>query len=96
MTYHLPSHVGPEDDSHIYRALDEINEWKDLSPITHLHDLVILSIDFSTTDLIDLGDEEIEKAFEHARAAPYPSSPDWVKTNVANNNHLSMPIYTSD
>ena len=92
MTYRLSSHVGPEDDSDIYRDRDEVSAWEQSSPITHLEGLLSEQIDLTTTDLAASVDVEIAQAFENALAAPYPNPPDWTNVNITNNDHLLIPI----
>ncbi len=92
LTYRLSSHVGPEDDSEIYRDPLEVKSWKQQSPISHLEGLLSGQSTLQSADIVVSVDQEIEQAFENALNAPYPSTPDWTKINVTNNDHLLIPI----
>lgn len=67
-TYRYVQHCGPDNDDHLgYRSPGEIALWKDMDP------LVINQVKHHPTD----GDviaitNEINEAFEHAKAAPFP------------------------
>lgn len=67
-TYRYVQHCGPDNDDHLgYRDIREIALWKDLDP------LVINQVAMHPTDADVIAiTNEIDEAFAHAQASPFP------------------------
>lgn len=64
-TYRLIEHCGPETDDHLgYRPKEEVDYWKNLDPLSKMS--------FEDSVVSDIN-AEIEEAFAHAEAAPFPA-----------------------
>jgi pyruvate dehydrogenase E1 component alpha subunit len=80
-TYRWNSHVGPEDDSaNAYRKSDEIDFWKNNSPLTLLEEKLRANgwLDDKKLEKFESEvAEEIAANFKFAKESPFPSDTDW-------------------
>lgn len=78
-TYRYLQHCGPDNDDNLgYRSPEEIDKWKDLDP------LVINWVEAHAADRIGAIVHEIDEAFEHAKASPFPDESEVGKYVYAN------------
>jgi TPP-dependent pyruvate/acetoin dehydrogenase alpha subunit len=92
-TYRLNSHVGPEDDSiNQYRSIEEINFWKNNSPLVLLSEKLrsvnILTDDLETQYEAEIA-AEIDENFKFAKESPFPDDTDWYKMNYSSQTPLA-------
>ena len=68
MTYRISSHVGPENDSSVYRDKEEIEQWEKLCPIKNFEKLVDEDL-LQKDEVVASISEEIDLAFSNAKSA---------------------------
>jgi len=83
-TYRLSSHVGPEDDSKIYRTKQEIEQWEKLCPLKNFEKLIINNSRFNKNDITNKISKEISEAFMIAKKSKFLTVDDWNSWNYSN------------
>ena len=86
ITYRQSSHVGPENDSSIYRTNGEIEQWKKLCPIKNFKKIIDKKISYSDTKIKSKISKEIEQAFNFAKKSKFFNlkENEWEKLNYSN------------
>jgi len=86
MTYRQNSHVGPENDSPIYRSELEIEQWKKLCPIKNFKKILDKKINLPAEKIKNKISSEIDQAFNFARKSKFFNlkENDWEKLNYSN------------
>jgi pyruvate dehydrogenase E1 component alpha subunit len=92
MTYRISSHVGPEDDSEIYRTIQEIDQWKKLDPIKNFESIIVDSPFINKNKIIKKIRKEIEEAFTSAKSAKFLTVTDWNALNYSNTSNINLKI----
>ena len=91
MTYRISSHVGPENDSSVYRDKEEIEQWEKLCPIKNFEKLVDEDL-LQKDEVVASISEEIDLAFSNAKSAKYFDVDDWESLNFSNISNSSIKI----
>ena len=92
MTYRLSSHVGPEDDSHIYRSLKEMDQWKKLCPIANFEKLINNKSYINKNEIVNKISKEISYAFTKAKRSKYLKVDDWESLNYSNKSNQRLRV----
>ena len=92
MTYRISSHVGPEDDSHIYRDEEEVKEWEKLCPIINFEKLINGNIHKNKTEIVNEVSKEISDAFETAKKSKFFEVDNWESLNFSNKSNKELKI----
>jgi pyruvate dehydrogenase E1 component alpha subunit len=92
ITYRLSSHVGPEDDSKIYRTKQEIEQWEKLCPIINFEKLIIDDSRFNKNEMIKKISKEISEAFLLAKESKFLALNDWDSLNYSNTSNSDITL----
>lgn len=92
MTYRISSHVGPEDDSHIYRQKEEVKEWKKLCPIVNFEKLINDNVHINKLEIVNEISKEISDAFTIAKKSKFFKVDDWESLNYSNKSNQELKI----
>ena len=92
MTYRLSSHVGPEDDSHIYRSAKEMDQWKKLCPIANFEKLINNNAYINKNEIVNKISKEISDAFTIAKRSKYLKVDDWESLNYSHKSNQELRV----
>jgi TPP-dependent pyruvate/acetoin dehydrogenase alpha subunit len=92
MTYRVSSHVGPEDDSKIYRTTAEIVKWKKLCPIKNFEKIIVDNQLIDKNSILENITKEIDNAFKFAKSSKYCSVDKWESLNYSNISNVGLKI----
>ena len=90
MTYRLSSHVGPENDSYIYRTEKEVEDWEKRCPIKNFEDLIKGKLYSNKKKLMRKISEEIKNSFINAKKSDYLKTINWETFNISNKLPLEI------
>jgi TPP-dependent pyruvate/acetoin dehydrogenase alpha subunit len=90
MTYRLSSHVGPENDSYIYRTEKEVEDWEKRCPIKNFEDLIKGKLYSNKKELMRKISEEIKNSFINAKKSDYLKTINWETFNISNKLPLEI------
>ena len=90
MTYRISSHVGPEDNSYIYRPEDEVKQWERLCPITNFEKLISDRFDINKDEMVQEIAEEISDAFKIAKKSNFFKVENWESLNFSNKSNKQL------
>ena len=92
MTYRLSSHVGPEDDSDIYRSAKEMEQWEKLCPIVNFEKLISGKAYINKNEIVNKISKEISDAFTIAKDSKYLKVDDWECLNYSNKSNQGLKV----
>ena len=92
ITYRWSSHVGPEDDSHIYREKKEMEQWKQLCPIKNFENLIKDKPYINKNEIVNKISKEISNAFIFAKQSNFLTVKNWESLNYSNVSNNDIPI----
>ena len=92
ITYRLSSHVGPENDSPIYRSEKEIEQWKKLCPITNFEKLINKKSYVNKKEIVSKISKEISSAFIRAKKSKILIVDDWESLNYSNKSIQGLKV----
>jgi pyruvate dehydrogenase E1 component alpha subunit len=92
ITYRLSSHVGPEDDSHIYRPEQEMEQWEKLCPIANFEKLIKNNAYINKNEIVNKISKEISDAFTIAKRSKYLKVDDWESLSYSNKSNQGLKV----
>jgi acetoin:2,6-dichlorophenolindophenol oxidoreductase subunit alpha len=92
ITYRLSSHVGPENDSHIYRPEKEIEEWKKLCPIINFENLINNKTYINKNEIVNKISKKISSTFLMAKKSKFFTVDDWESLNFSNKSNQFLKL----
>ena len=92
ITFRMSSHVGPEDDSHIYRPEKEMEQWKKLCPIANFEQLINKITYLNKNEIVNKISKEISDTFTIAKSSKYMTVDDWESLNYSNKSNQGLKV----